>query len=370
MALPLRALVSGVSAPGLALAAALGLCACQGGGGGVTPPMIELRLVPCDVGGPPGSMRLVIEALDAGGARVGDAGGGASTLSAADLADGLVTAGYRPPAGAVAATFTIAWFAGASAGALSESDHVVVLPKLPLPPLGEALELPALGCMPLVPGTTSDGTTSGSGSASEGTTSAGTSDTGSTGTGSTSEGTTSAGTSDTSTGADTTTGTGTGTSTGTGTGTSTGTSTGMGTDTGTTGGDPPMDGLPCDPDLDPEPVCVTPGPGEVGELLACAMVGDVWVWQESAAALCDGACATPIYGFEGGVAVGCSGNGSGLAWGCLCGEGIGDKPCVPADTKCALEGMDEALYLCLKGALLKGICPGLCVGDPQPICAP
>ena len=326
---------------------ALPVAACGGG-----EDRVELRLQPCDIDGFPRSVRVRVEAFDADGAALGEPKSEAFAIPEPSIFDdGYATVGYVPPAGAISATVTIGWFAETNAGSLAASDHVVLWPNVKLPALGESVELSAEGCEPFG-GTSGTGTTT-EGTATEGTTTEGTTTEGTTTEGTTTEGTTTEGT--------TTEGTTTGTTT-TGT-TTTGTTTGSTTEgTTTTGGDT-LEGTPCE--ADDLPVCETPGPGEIGALLRC--IGDIWT--EDAAGLCDAICADAFYGFNDGEAVGCSGNGSGIAWGCLCVEGNEVTPCDGNDELCTVKNRSQLIQLCVDGNLVKGTCPETCSDDLAPICA-
>lgn len=293
----------------------LPVAACGGG-----EDRVELRLQPCDIDGFPRSVRVRVEAFDADGAALGEPKSESFAIPEPSIFDdGYATVGYVPPAGAISATVTIGWFAETNAGSLAASDHVVLWPNVKLPALGESVDLSAEGCEPFGGTSGTDTGTTTEGTATEGTTTEGTTTTGSTTTGSTTEGMT------------------------------------------TTGGET-LEGMPCEGD--DEPVCETPGPGEIGALLRC--VGDIWT--EDAAGLCDSICADAFYGFMQGEAIGCSGNGSGIAWGCLCVEGNGVTDCDGNDELCTVKNRSQLLQLCVDGNLVKGACPEKCSDDPAPIC--
>lgn len=94
------------------------------------------------------------------------------------------------------------------------------------------------------------------------------------------------------------------------------------------------------------------------------------VWMDGLQSGCGFICTLFFYELQNGVPAGCSGNGSGPDWGCLCAE-AGGKPCTAGDQKCAFEDQTETIYLCVADDLLKGSCQeGKCVGDDQPICVP
>jgi len=312
---------------------------------------VELRLQPCEIDGFPRSVRVRVEAFDADGAALGEPKSDSFAIPEASIFDdGYATVGYAPPAGAISATVTIGWFAETSAGSLAASDHVVHWPNVKLPALGGSLDLSAEGCAPFggtsgtdtgtttgtttggmtTTGTTTGGTTTGT---TEGTTTEGTTTEGMTTEGTTTEGTTTEGT----------------------------TTEGTTTEGTTTTGGETMEGMPCDEVL---PVCETPGPGEVGTLLRC--IGEVWT--EDAVASCEMICADEFFGFKKGETIGCSGNGSGPAWGCLCVEGNGSSPCDGVDELCTVQDMSPLLQLCIDGELVKGTCPEKCSDDPAPLC--
>ncbi len=329
----------------------LPVAACGGG-----EDRVELRLQPCDIDGFPRSVRVRVEAFDADGAALGEPKSESFAIPEPSIFDdGYATVGYVPPAGAISATVTIGWFAETNAGSLAASDHVVLWPNVKLPALGESVDLSAEGCEPF--GGTSGGTDTGTateGTATEGTTTEGTTTEGTTTEGTTTEGTTTEGT--------TTAGTTTEGTTTEGTTTEGTTTTGSTTEGMTTTGGETLEGMPCEGD--DEPVCETPGPGEIGTLLRC--VGDIWT--EDAAGLCDAICAEDFYGFTQGEAIGCSGNGSGIAWGCLCVEGNGVADCDGNDELCTVKNRSQLLQLCVDGNLVKGTCPEKCSDDPAPIC--
>src|SRR5690606_8682855 len=140
--------------------------------------------------------------------------------------------------------------------------------------------------------------------------------------------------------------------------------------TTTTGTGGPMEGGPCDLDGNSEPLCVTPGGGQIGQLLRCVDQGGmIGAWEDDLQAACEFVCQLPFYGFAQGVPAGCSGNGSGDLWGCLCAES-GGKACIADDQMCTFEMGTETIYLCVADDLIKGSCPGTCTGGDQPICGP
>jgi hypothetical protein len=349
---PPRALLR-LSAPLVAAALALPSCA--------DPEFIELRLAPCDADALPRSVRVRIQPYDEGGGPLGEAKNQAFEIADPGLFDdGFATIAYAPPTGAATATFTVAWFTEPTAGTLNASQEVVTLTRLALPPLGDPLELSAAGCAPWTDTSTSTGTdtattdgTDTAGTATDGTTTDTTATTGATDstttTGSTTDGTTTTTTDGTTTTTDGTTTDGTSTTDGTT------------TDDTTTGGDT-IEGTPCamnDPDT-----CETAEPGGVGKLYSC--IGGEWT--ENADAVCGLICKNTFYGYTLGVAVGCSGNGTGTAWGCLCGEGQGQAPCTDVDQQCTIKDMSQLLQLCIGGDLFKATCPETCSDDPAPIC--
>ncbi len=308
---------------------------------------IELRLQPCDVDGLPRSVRVRVEAFDADGVALGEPKAESFAIPEASIFDdGYATVGYVPPAGATNATVTIGWFAATSAGSIASSDHVVLWPNIKLPALGESVELAAEGCTPLggTGGTDTEGTSGTDTEGTAGTTTEGTTTEGTTTLGTTTAGTTTEGT----TTLDTTT---------------LGTTTLDTTTLGTTGGDT-LGGMPCEEEAEDQ--CETLGPGEVGTLYSC-INGN---WTENAAAKCGDICAGDFIDFSDGQALGCSGNGEGAAWGCLCVEGDGMVPCDDMDQLCTTKQGSAVIQLCVEGELVRGSCNGTCSDEIEPICVP
>ncbi len=313
-------------------AASVGAC-----GGGED--RIELRLQPCDIDGLPRSVRVRVEAFDAEGVVLGQPKSESFAIPEVSVFDdGYATVGYVPPAGATSATVTIGWFSETSAGNLAASEHVVLWPNIKLPALGESIDLAAEGCTPFG-GTSGSGTDGTDTEGTSGTATAGTTTAGTTTTGTTTEGTTTTGTTTSTTTLGTTT---------------------LGT---TTGGDT-LGGMECeDGALDQ---CETPAPGEVGTLYSCIE----GTWTENVAAKCGDICAGAFIGFSDGQALGCSGNGEGPGWGCLCVEGDGEVPCDDTDQKCTTKMGSPLIQLCLDGGLVRGSCGGTCDDEIEPSCAP
>ena len=323
------------------LAALVTLSACGGD------PLVQLRLHPCDADALPKSVRVEIQAYDSGGAPIGERVAASFSIPAASVfADGYATIGYARPEGAASADFTVGWFASAMAGSIADSAQVVILTGVAVPAAGEVLDLGAEACMPGM-GTTSDGTSTSTGT-SDSTSTSGTATSGSS---STATGTSAGSTTDATTDATTDTTT------------TTGSTSGSTTDatTATTG----MVGMPCDPVVDVEPVCETAAPGEVGTLYKCEEQGMSGVWAVDTTS-CGSICELPFYGFQKGVPIGCSGNGGGAAWGCLCKDDGAVVACTDVDQQCTV----DFLQLCVDGELAKATCPEGCKDDPEPICGP